>query len=845
MNLQNFIQTKLSEKKVLFEQLKSLNKKLKSGRSLLKIHSKWIDDLIKEYYNNFSNIKNICIIGLGGYGRNQMNPKSDIDLMILYVKLDNNIEELSKNLSDLLYKLDYEVSILVRTLKDCFVLSKKDETIKTSLMDSKFICGDEKLFLRYECVLKRIIDSDKIAYVQAKIEAYHTRHSKYGNTVFVLEPNIKEGVGGLRDYHNIVWIYKAIFNTKNALDMKKRNLLSDFDYEKLTSALYFLWRLRNTMHFATNNKNDVLYINLRETIANEMVFYPSSYFSAQERLMRKYYYYARKMNDVCDKLINKAINYISGNRKPVLIEIDDKTKLVNSTIEFHGQFNLNNILYLFYYSLRYGTPLSFEMLHIINTTNVSNQKNDPLAIKILRIIFSYKKPIYRQIYQMHKCNLLNKLIPEFGRIYCLSEYSMYHKYTVDEHSLQALYFIDDLFDKKNDSAFTLRLQHILLSLDERDLFLIRFATLLHDIGKLKRQKHEYVGAQMSMEIADRFNIGEQLKRDLYFLIENHLLINRIISYQDIDDTKTVINALNTIKDKRMLNLLILLTYADMNAVNDNVWSKWKEQLMETLYIKLILALEKKDQNEFLILETRKKKKNIAKQIKENSIIEFLEHMPGNLLYDTDEQTILQLINRFSKSTEEPHILIERKNNYTRLFVFEKEKIGLINKIAGIMLCANASIILGKTYSLYQDLTIVAFTTNKKDLEEDYIIELLIKAEQDESFLDECAKKNENRFLNRLEKTKIEMSIKRIDVEFNNNLSDVFSVVRIHAPDRLGLLYKITKVFKDLEIFISSIIIDTKGELAVDTFYVLSSNLKKIYDIKLTDLIKVKLYEILS
>ncbi|AHF98018.1 MAG: HD domain-containing protein [Desulfurella sp.] len=845
MNLLEFADIKLKQKKILFEQLRSLNKKTKSGRSLLKIHSKWVDEVIQEFYKNFSQNTQNCIVALGGYGRNQLNPYSDIDLMILYTKLDNSIEKLSKDLSDLLYKLGYDTSVIVRTLKDCFELSKKDDTIKTSLMDSKYICGNQKLFLRYEFILKKIIEMDKVSYVKTKIESYQIRHAKYGNTVFVLEPNIKEGVGGLRDYHSVVWIYKAIFNTKNALDMKKHNLMTDFDYETLTSALYFLWRLRNAMHFVANGKNDILYLNLREAIASEMQIYASSYFSAQERLMRKYYYYARKMQDVCEKLINKAAIYISENKNPVVFEIDSKTKVVNNHLEFYDDLNLYNILILFYYSVRYCVNLSFDTIYSINTTNISNQKNDPFTFKLFRLIFSYPKPIYKQIYQMHKSNLLNKLIPEFGKIYCLSEYSMYHKYTVDEHSLQALYFLDKLFEKKTDSPFIMRLQHIFLSLNERDLFLLRFAVLLHDIGKLKKQKHEVLGAEMSLKISDRFGLGKELRQDLYFLIKNHLLLNRVISYQDIDDTKTVLNVLNTVKDKRMLNLLVLLTYADMNAVNDNVWSKWKEQLLETLYIRLILSLEKKDQNFLILTDAKKKKKNLLNQIQEKDILDFLNRIPESLIFDMDEQTILQLLKTFSKPQKNNYFMVEQKDEYARLFVLAKEKIGLINKIAGIMLCANASIILGKTYTLDKNNTIVVFTTKNKNLNEKYIEELFLKSEQDESFLDECARKNTNKFLNRLEKTKIEMSIKRIEVEVDNNQSDIYTVVRIHAPDKLGLLYDITKVFKDLEIFIGSIIIDTKGEVAVDTFYVLSSGFKKIYDSKFIDLLKARLYEILS
>jgi len=845
MNFTEFINLKINEKKLLFEQLRTINRKTKSGRSVLKIHSKWVDNLIKEFYETFVDNVNICIVGLGGYGRNQLNPYSDIDLMIIYTKLDKSIEEISKNLSDMLYKLEYDNSVAVRTLKDCYTLSLQDDTIKTSLMDCKYVCGNQKLFTRYDYILKKIIDTDRFLYVKTKIEAYRQRHAKYGNTVFVLEPNIKEGVGGLRDYHSVIWIYKSIFNTKNALDMKKQNLMSDFDYDTLTSALYFLWRLRNAMHFVSKTKNDILYVNLREAVANEMLFYPSSYFTAQERLMRKYYYYARKMQDICEKLISKALIYINANQNSSILEIDSKTKIINNQIEFDGNLNLSNILTLFYYSIRYNLPLSFETLHSINMINLRYQKFEDINLNLFRMIFSYPKPIYKQIYLMHKSGLLNKLIPEFGKIYCLSEYSMYHKYTVDEHSLQALYFLDDLFEKNSDSHFIMRLKHILLSLNERDLFLIRLAILLHDIGKIKKKEHEILGAEMSLSISERLGLGEQLKQDLYFLIRNHLLLNRVISYQDIDDAKTIFNIISTIKDKRMFNLLVLLTYSDINAVNDNVWNKWKEQLLETLYMKVISKLEKKDQNYIILQDAKRKKRNLLQIIHDAKIIDFLSHIPDNLIYDMDEQTILQLLNKFSNSNMHTKIFIERKDSYLRLFVFAKEKIGLINKIAGVMLCANASIILGKTYPFDKNHIIVAFTTNNKDLDENQIYTFLEEIEKDEMFLDECERKHANKFLNRLEKTKIEMSIKHIEVEVDNDQSDIYTVIRIHAPDKLGLLYKITKVFKDLDIFIGSIIIDTKGEIAVDTFYVLSSGYKKIYENKFIDLIKAKLYEILS
>ncbi len=845
-----FIEKAKKSKEELFDRLRILNRKRGKVRYIIKEHTKWADNMMKAFCFKFlgEKIGDLAVVALGGYGRKQLNPNSDIDILVLVKNKEAVSDKDIRAINDFLYALDYECGVSVRTISECVNLSEENDMIKTSLFDSRFICGSEKLFNEYNKVLQKdIIDKNVESFVNSKISFLKTRYKRFGNTVFVLEPDIKEGVGGLRDYNTLIWISKALFHTKSALDMKKRRILENEDYQKLRNSLYFLWQLRNALHFATGKETDTLYLDMRENIAFEMGYENSKNASASEKLMRKYYYHTIGLKIIVLKYLEIFELKKSVSINLHFFKIDNKIAINNGKIGFYKDVEtVEDLFLLFYYSAMYDIDIEISSLnaaHKIVLKYTSSKKDDRFISFIFREFLSLNKRINKQIKKMHEIGLIDKYIPEFGNICCLSEYSLYHKYTVDEHSIKALEYLDELLYADDASKnFLTRLKNILYSLSKHNLFVLRLALILHDIGKIKAEHHENVGAELSKHIADRLDIGDDLKNKLVFLIKHHLLINQIISTKDIDDPKTLQDFMNIVDDKNKLNMLMLITFADMNAVNDNVWTPWRENLIESLYIKTIYAFDNKNYYEFLELHVKETKRRMRQLLGEHSMLDIL---PNSIFNDEDFDTLYDFIKTIS-STNKTIEVYTKDYGISKVFAYYKNEFGLFNKISGILTCQDLSIISGKSYTLKNDMIIDVFNVyhEKEELSSEIIDNFIKDVDSKKISLDECILRRNKKFLSRTQKAKIALSIDKINLKVNNEVSDIYTSITIYAPDRMGLLYDITSVFLEFSLFIGMFILDTKGEIAVDTFYVTDANSRKIYSKKKIDLIKSRIYEVL-
>ncbi len=846
--LNDFIKNKRVEKEKLFKYIENLNKKRGTVRESVKEHSAWVDKTIIKYLTLLSiNKKGVCCIALGGYGRKQLNPYSDIDIMLL-TQNELDAEHITR-LYDLLYGLGYECSISTRSIDECISLSKKDDTIKTALYDSRFLWGNSRLFKTYLSVLENdIIKYNKNDFIDAKIEYMQKRYTKYGNTVFVLEPNIKEGVGSLRDYHTLIWISKTLYLTKNVLDMKKRSIMDIEDYTQLRNALYFLWQTRNALHFLTHKETDTLHLDLRDKVALEVGYEPSKRFAAQERLMRKYYYYTRNIERVTQKYLDLMLEKTPKRKNSIFISENMvlNTKEISYKKPFIGPFDT---FILFYYSAMYGVNISIDTIDTIKkiiSKNIRKHKKDKVIAFLFRNMLSLDKPISKTIRIMHESGLLDKYIPEFGNICCLSEYSLYHKYTVDEHSIQTLEYLDELYQYDTPKTFLTRLSYIWRNLKTHDRYILRLACILHDIGKIKKEKHEIEGAKLSVEIAKRLNLGENLTYKLEFLIKNHLLINKTISTRDIEDPKTLKDFTEIVDTKDKLNLLSLLSYADMKAVNDNVWNSWRESLIESLYLKTAYYFENKNYDEYLKVNAKESKRRI-KIILGKAYKKLIDDLPDNIFNDIDTAVITKYIKDI-KDTKRSVFIYKTNKDVDKLLVYYKNEFGFFHKISGVLACFNINIISAKSYNLKNGMIVDIFNVNIPDdytINDNSIEEMLYNVENGKEDLNRCVLAKKNVFLSRIEKAKLDISLSQIDITIDNDLSDIYTVIRIYAPDRIGLIYDITKVFLRFKLQVDTFILDTKGAIAVDTFYIIDEKFKKIYSDKLINLIKSNLYEVLG
>ncbi len=844
MNL-DFIEKFRKEKELLFAELRQLNRKRRGVRDVLKKHTRWVDGLIASYSRErIGSTEGVCLVALGGYGRRQLNPHSDIDVMLL---VKNTIdEEFIKGLYDLLYGLDYSCLLTTRTIEECVKLAKEDTTIKAALFDSRYVYGDKKLWKEYEKALKkRIVSEDVEEFVEAVLFYRSKRFEASGSTIFVLEPNIKEGVGSLRDYHCLLWIAKALYGARSMLDLKKRGTISAREYAHFRASLSFLWQLRNALHFITGKKTDILHLDLRKRVAEELGITDSSRFSATERLMRKYYYHAGYMERITTKYIELFTGKPSSG-KP--FRLDTNVSLRNGELVFDKLKDVYDVVQVFYYAALYGVKIdrkSMEQLEAFPASRIrSGRRDEPVAF-LFREILSMDKPVAKTVRSMHESAFLDRFIPEFGNICCLSEYSLYHKYTVDEHSIQALYNLDMLYEIDAHEGFTLRLAYIWKHLAPHERFVLRLAVLLHDTGKIEKQSHEIVGARIAARVGRRLGIGIDLQRLLVFLVRNHLVINRIVSGRDVDDSRTLEYFVDVVKDKDRLNLLMLLAYSDMKAVNDNVWNSWKESLIESLYMRTAYYFENKSYEDYVAASARESRRRIKALLGE-PYYGLIEQLPVNIFRDIETKSMARYI-RDIKDTGRSVFLYKTGKDTDKLLVYYRNEFGLVHKISGVLVCFDINIVSARSYDLKSGMIIDIFDVRlpKDDINVEQIEQMLKGVDEGSVDLNACVDAKRSVFLTRTERARLELSLSEVDVAVDNSISDLYTVISIKAPDRIGLIYDITGVFTKFRLHIGMFIVDTKGATAVDTFYVVNEHFRKIYSEKVIDMIKSGLYEILS
>ncbi len=846
--MDEFKRFKLEEKKRLFSKLEGLNLYRKKVRYIVKAHSEWVDGCVKCLAKKLVHDRSeLAIVGVGGYGRRQLNPYSDIDILLLRKSVNFDVENLVREIQDFFYFLNYECSVSVRTLDECVDYARQDDTIKTSLVDSRFIYGSDSLYSEYEYVLdSKILSENKTQFIENKLNYMNFRYKKYDGTVFVLEPNIKEGVGSLRDYHTLLWISKLLFKTKNMLQLKRDGKIEGYDYRKLMDAVYFLWQLRNSLHFEFKRKNDVLFLDTRKNITQSLGFKDSSRFTKSEKLMRRYYYAAINIKNIVNRYLDIFLHK-KPTKKSSVFFLDEKI-VAYDNISIEGSLSLDYLFYIFFYSALYSKNIEPNDAVKIRglLPELSKRRSDKHLSFVFRQILSLNQPVYSVILNMHEFGVLDRYLPEFGNICCLSRDEFYHKYTVDEHSQQALKALDELYEYDVPKTFLMRLKNVWVNLKPHDRFVLRLACLLHDIGKIKKEKHEVAGANMVASIADRIGLGKDLKDKLVFLVKNHLLISSILSTRNIDDPKTLDDFLSIVDSKDKLMLLSLLTYADLKAVNDNVWTSWKEDIMESLYLKSMFNFENRNYDEYIRINANDSKRKI-KVILGEKYRSLIDEFPDTIFNDIKFDLMAQYIKDIKDTGRNAFVYKEKDLDTAKVVVYYKNKFGFFNKISGILACLDASIITAKSYDLLDGKIVDVFTIRVDETSglDDYKIENFISmVESGEFNLEECMESKKRKFLNRLERAKLEMSLQSVDVVFDNSQSELYTVVRVYAPDRIGLVYYITKILVEFRLQVSMFILDTKGSMAVDTFYVVDNAFKKIYSQKIIDLIKSKLYGVL-
>ncbi|MCD6581204.1 MAG: [protein-PII] uridylyltransferase [Desulfuromusa sp.] len=849
------------------QRIHQMNDRGGSGRQIVEELTAVFDQLNKSIYNAVSadldeeDVAGCALIALGGYGRAEMNPRSDLDLMFFYEPYGKEVARvISDRMLYLLWDLRLDVGYSVRSKEECLE-EAQDSTVRSALLDARLISGNPELFVLFSQAVGRVmLTQDTQVFIKFKLAERAERKKKYGSSVYLLEPNLKEGEGGLRELQEALWIARVKFKALDLKELLKKGMINEQDLQEYDQSLDYLWKIRNFLHFKGQRKSDQLTFELQQQIAIAFGCKNTRRTSAVEQFMQGYYAHAIQVEHLSTKLILTATQSYPRPRNSVFKffakrNLEDGFYIIRGELraKVDQQLLQDPVLMMVAFELaqKHEVQLCLELKqlirdnsHLINNKIRRSSRINKSFMRILR----YPKGISRILRKMHHLQFLNAYIPEFKKIYCQVQFDLYHIYTVDIHTLFAVEEMENLWAGKYEQVHP-RLTDVAKNIEKRELLLL--AILFHDIGKGSGKNHSVRGAEMIPTIARRMRLNREDSQRLEFLVLNHLQMAHISQRRDLQDFKMIAQFSGLMGMSENLRMLYLLTFADIKAVGPDVWSEWKGSLLRELYEKSYDALEK---NEFYQEQRSEKIRNRKRNIRTALLDDFSESQINKVINSLHTRYLMSYRSREivphlrlalsrGKKTLVMQIEHKREYEYTEVMLSTIDSPGLFSQIAGVM-AAHSINILGaqihtrKTGAVLDILQVTSLiggiverTQKWKRVESDLskVLEGRIFVED---LFDKCPEPD---YL----KASAAQPKKTNRVEIDNDVSDRYTVIDIFANDKVGLLYEITRTLNELGLYIAVSKISTKVDQAADIFYVSDifgqkiTNLEKLEEIRTT------------
>jgi [protein-PII] uridylyltransferase len=794
-------------------------------------------------------IKNpYAIVALGGYGRSEQCVHSDVDLLFVFQKrVPASAEALIREMVYPMWDLKLEVGYATRSIDECVVMARDDYEILTSILDARFICGISSVFSKLrDQITSRIISRHSQKLINWLLERNGKRHQDFGDSTFLLQPNLKEGNGGLRDYHTLRWIAGVTHDVKEMRDLEYQGVMSFQEYQDLHTALSFIWNVRNKLHLLTKRRCDQLYFEYQQPVAEAMGYTDEKTQTAVERFLGDLHSHMTFIKHQLQlflyefgdgrkrkwRLADKKVSQIPG----IIIERGRLNFVSPETILAHPEI----LIQMFEASAQLKIPLSREAERLVREFNylvddgfrASFQVRDALENILMSPIITFSV-----LEQMLNSGFLVSLIPEYAGIVNRIQYDAYHLYPVDRHMLRTVQNLKMLGSDDNPEPddLAVELYHGL----KRKLLLL-LAALLHDIGKGHEGRHSLVGAKIAGRIMRRMGYKPKDIELVVFLIENHLLLMKTATRRDINDEETAIVCARQIKDPRRLKILYLLTVADSRATGPKAWNNWTASLLRDFFLKVLSILEK---GEFATVSAvnRIEKKRAAVLQKVGHDISGLDagavfdQMSPRYVLATAADDILSHMNLYNGLKNEAFVWNVRHDETcgSRIVtVCAKDRPGLFSKIAGVFTLNHINILDAQANTWNNGVALDIF---------------VVEPPPDQLFEEERWKRVKDHLgdvltgkldlaarLAQVEQTalgkdRIAVSHRPNRVVIDNDSSSFFTIIEVFACDFKGLLFKITDVISRLGLNIAVAKVATKVDQVVDVFYVRDESEAKIKD----------------
>jgi len=843
------------------------------GREICARHGELVDVILRHVFAATANTlgtptTSLALIALGGYGRGELNPFSDVDVMLLHGdgagKMSSYVEKMAEQILYLLWDIGFKVGHSTRSIKEALVQANTDMLTKTAMLESRFLAGDQLLAreFRDQFRAKCVVGSER-QYVELRMRDQQARHHKFGDSVYMQEPNIKAGCGGLRDYQNLLWMSYFKEGALTTTHLVGEDWLSESDQRRIETAYDFLLRLRTDLHYLSGRAADVLYLTQQGEIAKRLRYREKEGQRASEALMRDYYKHTRTIFRVTERITEQFASGYATSRTRSLFSFlplrHGGQKKIGPFLIRQEQLHTERrdlfkadpveMMHAFQLAQEHNIDLSPELEDLLSrslkqVTRIYQYAKTPR--EIFMSILSRKGDAGRALRLMHRVDFLGRYVPEFGQLTCLVQHEFFHRYTADEHTLLCIDKLDALMQTKDPKLIPYR--HLFENLE--DPFVLYLALLLHDTGRaVGARPHSEASALFAQSVAKRLQLSPEQRKSLILLVDHHVTLSNTAQQRNLDDPATIVEFANIVRSQKNLQALMLLTLADGQGTSGQSWSDWKESLVWQLFHETSQYLtDQKSYHEQTRIERDTLQAAVAADLPADYADEIEAHfdfMPDNYFRAFDVPEIVKHLRLFrtffdNTSAEKDHPLQpaiswesfpQFGNSIVSFSTWDRSD--LLAKIAGSFSVVPLNILSADIFprgdqavlGMFRVCDLKGRPVNEKrdrDLVENNVARALeVETFEFGSLLEQARRNIQRQRLHELEFP--------TGIAIDNKAHPAYTLIQIETPDRIGLLYDLLTELGREGTNIALSRISTQKGAAIDTFYVCDSNGRKITD----------------
>jgi len=819
-----------------------------------------LDFVIHHVYRatNPSEAEKLAIVAVGGYGRGALAPESDVDLLFLLpYKMTPWVECVVEYVLYMLWDMRLKVGHAARDVDECIRLSKSDMTIRTALLEARLIWGNTELFQKLSSRFDRdVVRHTAREFIAAKLEERDERHRHQGQSRYLVEPNVKESKGGLRDLHTLFWIAKYFFRVKNGEDLVKLGVFSRTEYRRFRKCEDFLWSVRCHLHFLCNRPEERLSFDVQREIAVMLGYTTHPGLRDVERFMKHYFLIAKDVGDLT-RIFCSALEAQHAKEAPRLGQLlwpfRSRVRRIRGEDAFiieHGRLNVaddevfqrepTDLLRIFQVADRLDRFFHPEALRLITRSlkliDASLRTSKEANAIFMDVLTSKTNPEW-VLRRMNETGVLGRFVPEFGKVVAMMQFNMYHHYTVDEHLIRSIGVLADIEAGEEAEQHPLA-SDLIKSVQNRKILYV--ALLLHDVAKGRPEDHSIAGARIAKRVCPRLGLTAAETETVAWLIEHHLDMSMTAQSRDLNDPLTIDTFAKIVQSPERLKLLLILTVADIKAVGPGVFNGWKGQLLRTLYAEtepILAGGHSQISHQHIV---RDAKQELREALQDWDPAEFeayckrhddpywlrvtvdrkLAH--AEMIRDADARADRLATRTIPRAFEE----------ITEITVVAPDHPHLLQTIAGACTQSGANIVDAQIYTMTDGLALDSiFVSRAFKEDEDELRRGMTITDSIESALRNGESLPETILPPRYQKQRTKAFRVSPEVLVKNDWSEFYTVIEVSALDRPGLLYQLTRAISALNLNIASAHIATFGERAVDVFYVTDLKKKKITDAK--------------